>query len=156
DFRARIASARLVAPGPGDQQLYPADNRGWAGRFGFSYSPTTGGRTVVRGSYGIFYDRPFDNLWQNLRVNNLSLGVFAVNSFPVNFLAPVAGTLPAYRNQPVDTSFPWLTMFQGDLKNAYMHSYFFGMQRQLPGEWAVEANTLGSLGRRLITTDVVN
>jgi hypothetical protein len=157
DFNSRLAGAQLALPGgSGGQQLYAADDRGWAGRFGFSYALVPGGRSLVRGSYGIFYDRPFDNLWQNLRANNLVLPVFLVPSFPANYLAPIAGVLPAYRDQPVDISFPWVTMFRGDLRNPYAQNWFLGIQQQIKQSWALEANTVGSLGRRLLTTDVVN
>ena len=157
DFPSRLAGARLVLPASsGDQELYGADNRGWAGRFGLSYALVPSGRSLVRGSFGIFYDRPFDNLWQNLRANNLVLPVFVVTTPTANVLAPISSVLPSYSNQPVDPSFPYLTMFRGDLRNAYSQNWFFGIQQQIRESWALEANTLGSLGRRLITTDVVN
>jgi hypothetical protein len=156
DLRAALSHARLALPGDGDQQLYQADGRGFAGRFGFSYALTRSGSTLVRGAYGVFYDRPFDNLWQNLRANNLALPVFLIDAFPVNILAPVSTALAGVRGQQTDTSFPWLTLFRGDLKNGYAQSAFFGLQQRAGESWSFEANTHLSLGRRLITTDVIN
>ena len=43
-----------------------------------------------------------------------------------------------------------------NLRNGYAQSYFLGVQHQLTGNLALEVNTLGALGRRLITTDIVN
>lgn len=43
-----------------------------------------------------------------------------------------------------------------DLRNGRVHSYFAGVQHQLAERLSLEVNALGSYGRRLITTDVVN
>src|SRR5262249_4320205 len=70
-FAGRLAGAKFVPPAAGDQQLFDSDHRDWAIRAGFSYDLRGNGRTVLRTSYGIFYDRPFDNLWQVVSINNL-------------------------------------------------------------------------------------
>jgi hypothetical protein len=156
DFRSRIARAQLTLPGSGDQPLYSSDGRGFAGRFGLSYSPTRSANTLLRGAYGIFYDRPFDNLWQNVRANNIALPVFLTSGGATNILAPVATALAQYRDQDPDISYPPLTMLSGRMKNGYAQSAFLGVQHRIGESWSLEANTLMTLGRRLITTDVVN
>lgn len=155
DLGARLSASQLVFPGPGDQLLYQPDRNDFAPRFGFSYDLTGSGRTLLRGAYGIFYDRPFDNLWQNVRTNNFVLPTFYPTG-TVNYLAPVSQTLQKFDGRYLDTSFPNLTMFDPHLRDAYVHSYFFGVQRQVRERWTVEVNTLGSLGRKLIATDIVN
>jgi hypothetical protein len=155
NFEQRLAGAQLVYPGPGDEQLYKPDHNGWAPRFGFSYDLLGNARTLVRGAYGLFYDRPYDNLWQNVRTNNFSLANFSLRG-TVNYLAPVSQELKTLNGNLANTSFPNLTLFDQNLKNAYVHSYFFGIQQQVRDNWTVEVNTLGSLGRKLIVTDIVN
>ena len=155
NFGERLASAEIVYPGPGDERLYKADHNGWAPRFGFSYDLLGTGRTLVRGAYGLFYDRPYDNLWQNVRSNNFVLPSFALRG-TINYLAPVSQELQNLNGNNVNTSFPNLTLFDQNLKNAYVQSYFFGLQQQAGEQWTVEVNALGSLGRKLLATDIVN
>jgi hypothetical protein len=145
-----------VYPGAGDHQLYARDNQDWAVRAGFALNPSGGGRTLLRGSYGVFYDRPFDNLWQNLRNNNIALRSVSIAAGRTDYLQPLSQILPSLGNPDTNTTFPKLTMYQPGIRTPYVHSYFLGVQRQLTEAVAVEANTVGSFGRKLITTDVLN
>jgi hypothetical protein len=155
----RLAAGQMQYPPEGDQQLYDADNNNVAVRAGFSYGLTRKGDTALRGSYGVFYDRPFDNLWQNLRNNNVLVPLFALAGAPIDYLQPVAGLLQSnsnYRNSTYSKLFPEVTLYQPGLRDGYVQSYFLGLQRQLSRDLTVEVNTLGSAGRKLITTDVIN
>ena len=154
DFAARVASARVVFDSAPSQKLYRAGNGNWAARFGFSYDPLGSGKTLVRGAYGLFYDRPFDNLWQNLRNNNLVLPTFVQPGS--DYLASIQSVLARYRGRAFATDFPRLTLFEPDLRNAYAQSYFLGVQQQVAEAWSLDVSALGSLGRRLLTTDQVN
>jgi hypothetical protein len=153
----RLASSRLEFPGAGDQQLYRPDKNNFAGRFGFSYDLLGNARTLVRGAYGVFYDRPFDNMWQNVRTNN-----FALASFPLltastrNYLSPISEQLSRLDGRVIDDAFPDLTLYDPDIRDTYVHSYFAGVQQQVSNAWTVEVNGLGSLGRKTIVTDIVN
>ena len=156
--RLQSESTALSFPSGGDQQLYNGDSNDLALRFGFSYDLFGDSKTVVRGAYGIFYDRPFDNLWQNLRNNNLVLGTFPYrgSANPDGYLADVSSVLPAYEGNPFSTDFPQITLFDPNLRTGYAQNFFFGMQREVTENWNVELNVLGALGRKLITTDVIN
>jgi hypothetical protein len=68
----------------------------------------------------------------------------------------VATVLPTYANQPVDTGFPNLTAFQKPMPNGYAEDFFLGIQQPAGHNWSFELNGAGSLGRRLITADVLN
>lgn len=152
--------ATFVKPGAGDQQLYQSDNNDWAGRFGFSYDLTGRGNTLFRAAYGIFYDRPFDNLWQNMRANGLRLVPFSIPLFQqVDFLEPVDKALPRYQSQSdaVDVAnFPAITYFRPEIRSPYSQTYFYGLQHRLSDSWNVEVNGAGSLGRKLLVTDTWN
>lgn len=153
---AQLSAARLMVPGQGDQELFHTDKGGWGPRFGFSWNPRATGAIVLRGGYGVFYDRPFDNLWQNLRNNNIVLPVLTEPSGRVNYLAPIATLLPAFSGQVTAAAFPAITFFEPGLRNPYVQRYFLGILQTVPGNLQFEVNGMGALGRRLLTTDVVN
>jgi len=49
-----------------------------------------------------------------------------------------------------------LTMVQPGFRTPYVNSWFIGITSQLSGRWTLELNDLGSLGRKLVTTDLLN
>ncbi len=78
----------------------------------------------------MFYDRPFDNLWQDVSSNNISLPLFTLRSTTTNYLQPIASVLPSYANQPQAAGgFPPLTLMDPNLKNGYAENFFLGVQR---------------------------
>jgi hypothetical protein len=161
DFNARLASAALVRPAgsSGNQPIYGADNLDFAPRFGFSWSPFDGSKTVVRGGYGLFYDAPFDNLWQNVRANNLNMVEqdYFYNSVVrgFNYLQPVLSLI--HPDESYSTGFPaTLTLMDPSLRSGYSQDFFLGVQQQLGDNLSFEINSTGNLGRRLITSDIVN
>jgi len=51
-------------------QLYNSDKNNFGPRLGFAYSPNIGGQKVVlRGGFGILYNRPYDTEYSNVRQN---------------------------------------------------------------------------------------
>ena len=156
-FNAELASASLQMPASGNEQIYGADNLDFAPRFGFAFDPAGKGKTVFRGGFGLFYDGPFDNLWQNVRSNDITLPLFTVASGgPVNYLQPIASVLPSYASQSTASNFPGLTLMDPKLRNGYSETFFVGVQHSAGDHVTIDVNGTGALGRRLITTDVVN
>jgi hypothetical protein len=139
-----------------DQQLFGADKNDWAVRTGASYDLFGNARTLLRGGFGIFYDRPFDNLWENVRNNNFILPLLQITASKTNYLAPVSAELSNFPGANLNSSFPDLTLIDPNLKNGRVYSYFAGVQHSLAGNLTAEVNGMGSYGRRLITTDIVN
>jgi hypothetical protein len=152
----QLASATLPKPSNGDQQIFASDKKDFAVRVGASYDLFGSGRTLLRGAYGTFYDRPFDNLWQNVRNNNFILPQLTLPASRINYLQPVATTLGIFQGKPLDNNFPDLTLVDPTLRNGYAHSYFAGVQQRVRENLTAELNALGTYGRRLITTDLVN
>lgn len=160
----RIAGARLDSSPA--SQIYNADNGDAAVRFGFSFRPLTARDITIRGSYGIFYDRPFDNIWQDLQNNTWMLGSSS-GTLTVDprkgiqsLLANRKPSQSIFLQDPSDIApqfdFSALTLLQPGLRSPRVQSFFLGVQQQVTPRLGVQLNGVGSLGRALITNDILN
>jgi hypothetical protein len=75
---------------------------------------------------------------------------------PINYLQPVNTVLAGLDTSNLNVDFPDLTLVDPKLKNARISSYFAGIQHRVSNSLTVEVNALGTYGRRLLTTDVIN
>ncbi len=139
---------------PPNSAVYTTKPSNWAGRLGGSWSPFANGRTVFRASIGMFYDRLFDNLWENVIQNRFTTGAFLFNN-PVNLGLPLAqiqqagtlvGSTPLIRQ----------LAFQPSLRAPNTNSAFIGVQHNFAPGLSLDVHALASRSRQLITTDVVN
>ncbi len=64
--------------------------------------------------------------------------------------------LATFQGQALNSNFPDLTLVDPNLGNGYVKSYFAGVQQRITENLTVEVNALGSYGRNLITTDIIN
>ena len=135
--------------------LYRSENNDWSVRLGASYAATQGGATVIRGSYGIFYDRPFDNYWMPLGGNTL-MRAYSQNVDPTNYLQPLANNVSNFHQAAPDPTNPTLTVFDPVVRNARVESFFAGVQQRITSNLSLEIDVLGSRGSNLFTTDMVN
>lgn len=139
--------------------LTPTDKKNFGPRFGFAYRPFGGTRTVVRGGYGIFYDTvpmiltedTIEN-WPYVIEDQQDLGILQ-NGLPpaegfFGFLIPNPG-LNTFSSPGVAAFFPGPNVFSPDFRNAYVQSWNFGVQRELPGNMVVEIAYAGNKGTRL-------
>jgi len=150
----RLENIQMIYPGAGNEALYSTDNRGIAVRGGFAYSLNRASKTVLRAGFGIFYDAPFDNLWETLSINNLVLAS-TLPTQTVPFAAPFVQTAAALPLQVVQ-NFPNPTLFQPGLRNSYAENGFWGVEHRAADHLVVQTNLVGSFGRELLTTDLVN
>jgi hypothetical protein len=64
--------------------------------------------------------------------------------------------LQTFQGQTLASSFPDLTLVDPNLRNGRVKSYFAGVQQRITDSLTLEVNGLGTYGRALITTDVIN
>lgn len=110
-----------------------------APRFGFAYDLTGKNNLILRGGFGIFYDRTQGNL------------VFDQVQNPPN---NISSTLNLGRVQDISSnnvllSPPSLRALQPDAKLPTNYAFNFGVQYKLPFDTILDVSYVGSLGRNL-------
>ena len=121
----------------------------WAPRLGFSFAPLND-KTVIRGGFGIFYDKPEGNVlgnginsqgyapWaQTVTISGADLALSQFDS------APGVGTLPAPSTQSVNGIDPNLVV-------ASSYQYSLGVQRELPQGMLLQVSYVGNVGRHIL------
>jgi len=127
---------------------YATDRNNVAPRAGLVWSPGRTGETVVRGSYGLYYNQgalaPSEGLY------------FSDPYFHLDFFFPVPGLVDLTLFDPFPSAFPIPSpqsgfTFQRDLQTPMLHQWSAGLQRQLGSSRTIEVAYVGSRGSNLIT-----
>jgi hypothetical protein len=150
DERGRVAASdaalALVPTGAPLGFYQPADRL--APRFGFSFAPLNDDKTVVRGGFGMYYDK----VEGNLIFSQVNVPPFVSQpSFSNGNLANPSGGTPA--NAALLGS---INSIDPDLNIAYSMNFSIGLQRELPRGFFIETNYVGNLGRHLIRQPDLN
>jgi hypothetical protein len=134
-------------------QTKVSDHGDWAPRFGFAWAPGTAknGRqkTVIRGGFGIFYDRvsfsPFENAILNNGVNQLEYTVTNPTFYPN---IPALSTLSAGQNT--------INLVDPRLRADYSLQSAIGVERQLPHNSTVSVTYTNNRAEHLAQTIPIN
>jgi len=150
---------QTVGPGTG-RQLYRDDYKDFEPRVGLAWDPFSDGKTSVRLGYGIFHDRIFGNLFENLRGNPPFIA--GIQNYPNLDFATGAGSLvtidglPAPATQPAPSAavpdgsyLGGVSTLDPNLKTPYTQSWNVGIQRDLGHGMSIEVNYVGSGTHRL-------
>ncbi|HXE80304.1 MAG TPA: TonB-dependent receptor [Vicinamibacterales bacterium] len=144
------ATAALVQVGTGGipRAGYETDRNNFAPRVGIVWSPGGAGETVLRGSYGIYYNQgalaPSEGLY------------FSDPYFHLDFFFPVPGLVDLTLFDPFPAAFPIPSpqsgfTFQRDLQTPMLQQWSVGIQRQLGASRSIEIAYVGSKGTHLVT-----
>ena len=128
-------------------------------RFGFAWSPG-GGRTVVRGGYGIYFDQRTAQVFQQLRSNPPITAVqtlnFAAGGVSDGWVYRVQGLDPTALPVPTATTSFTLRAIEKDPKTDTAQQWNLDLQRELPGRIVVQAAYVGTHGTHLFLQRNIN
>ena len=151
--------------------LIPTDRNNFAPRVGFAYRLTDSDSLVLRGGYGIYYDRPstrlintqlFNYPYLGIGVGLLAPGVF--RSFANPFISlpapgafPVADTVPSPLNPLSPLGVPISGLFiDPGMRTPYVQQYNVNVQYEFIKNWLLEAGYVGSKGTKLLQVVTLN
>ncbi len=124
---------------------YSTDANNFAPQFGFAWNPG-GGKTVVRGGYGIAFGSVFPILYQRARFNPPEVQVIKIDN--PDLLNPLGGAAEVKRSE--------LNLLSPDLVAPYSHMYNFGIERELPANLFFRIGYIGSRTFKLPTRAISN
>jgi hypothetical protein len=154
-FWARVATGGFDTRHP----IWNQDRNNIAPRFGFSWDPRGDQKIVVRGGFGIMYDRIYNNIFENIRFNppffaDVNFGFFGANGTAGALASPGFYQVPFVANKNGSLAgFGFLASprhMDQNLVSPYYEQTHFGVQYQLAKDMVLETDYVGTFGRKLI------
>jgi len=175
----QASNAKNPLPGVPEVQpsLVPPDKNNFAPRIGFAWQPLSNSkRLVVRGGYGVFYDRANSRLLNNqildfpyytlaqaflTPISNPFVQVPQPSAFPLTFnnpaLFPFGGPPALLPRAPsiLDPAAAALVSANGiypdlrDFRTPYVQQYSLGVENEFANNWMLNLSYVGSTGRKL-------
>jgi hypothetical protein len=129
------------------RSLYRTPGNNFGPRLGFNWDPLNTGRTMVRGGFGIFYDRPVTNSTRNQGGSPPFVRTVEISGGSVdNPGGGVASTAPPGGFDALATNF----------KMPQVTAYSFGVQRELPWSIGADVSYVGNKARNLLRVRELN
>jgi hypothetical protein len=159
-FPTNNAYLALFATGSVQQRnhdLWNKDLNNFGPRLGFSWDAMGNQKLVVRGGYGINYDRIFNNVFENIRFNPPFFAIGLLGSIvgeatitpaqDASLLTfPFTGT-STFAASPLT---PSIRAMDQNLVTPYYEQAHLGFQYQIGKDMVVESNYVGTFGHKLL------
>ena len=155
-IQERLASGglRSTQQNPGDLKgrLYRPDFLNFAPSIGLAWDVRGTGQTVLRAGYSIAVDRIFDTV-RDLRTNFQQLVDCSDPCIPT-FAVPIEPLVATLSRDQLLTQ--EVVQLDANLRTPYAQNWYVGMQQTVTHNLLVEIGHAGSVGRKLISRDVIN
>jgi hypothetical protein len=141
-----------------NHDLWSKDLNNFGPRVGFSWDTLGTQRLVIRGGFGINYDRIYNNIFENIRFNPPffavgDLGAIQGNGVPITpsqtatlFTYPFSGTSTFAGNGLT----PSIRDMDQNLVTPYYEQAHLGFQYQIGKNMVLESNYVGTFGHKLM------
>lgn len=138
-----------------NHDIWNKDPRDFAPRFGLAWDIFGDQKTILRFGGGIFYDRMYNNIFENMRFNG---PLFAFAEAGLLFSGTTQGpySTPGFYSVPINIAqiapygaTPSARQIDVNMKAAYDEQVNFDLQRQIGTNWLVDAAYVGTFGHRL-------
>jgi hypothetical protein len=140
-----------------NHDIWNKDLNNFGPRVGFAWDTMGNQKVVVRGGYGISYDRMYNNIFENIRFNPPYFAFSLLGTFgngvpegglisPGLYTAPFTST-PLFGGAALS---PSLRAMDQNLVTAYYEAAHFGVQYQLGKDTVLETNYVGTFGHKLL------
>ncbi len=144
----QMSQIALLNPKNFGHKAFCPDYNNFAPRVGFSLDVTGKGTTVIRGGWGYFYDRIFDNVYGNSRFNAPQV-------------APVTLTNGTFDGTQATGAITTTGIYTGTiidphLRTPYTQHFNLALSQQLDRDTSITVAYVGSLGTKLFATQNPN
>jgi Carboxypeptidase regulatory-like domain len=140
-----------------NSNLWNKDLHNFGPRVGFAYDLMGNQKIVIRGGFGINYDRLYNNVFENIRFNPPDYAIGLLGTFAAAATVTPAQTSTLYTFPYTGTSTffgagltPSLRAVDQNLETAYYEQAHLGVQYQLGKDFVWESNYVGTFGHRLM------
>lgn len=138
-----------------NSEIWNKDTNNFGPRFGLAWDVEGNQKTVVRFGGGVFYDRIWNNLFENIRFNPPLFAFSQVGLF-FNGFAPGPISDPGFYSVPVNVAnfagagaTPSPRHMDQNLVTPYTEQANFDVQRQLADNWLLDVSYIGTFGHKL-------
>ncbi|HEX2491577.1 MAG TPA: TonB-dependent receptor [Blastocatellia bacterium] len=148
----------------GLSNLYQTDRNNFGPRIGFAYDVTGKGKTIARGSYGIYYDTPSQDffLLQNFNTGGPASPATNPGSGVVNLtfsgITQIQAGVPIFGAAVAPSSSAPSPIFAVDtnLRTPYVQNYNLNVQQEVIPGMVAQVGYVGAVGRKLFRIRDIN
>ncbi|HEY6340162.1 MAG TPA: TonB-dependent receptor [Bryobacteraceae bacterium] len=139
-----------------NHEIWNKDTNNFAPRVGVAWDVFGNHKTVIRTGGGIFYDRMYDNIFENMRFNP-PFFAFSQKGLFINGTTQGPVSTPGFYSVPINVAnfagagaTPSPRQMDQNLVAAYSEGVNFDVQHQFGGNWLFDTSYVGTFGHKLL------